>query len=69
MGGRNCLSRTWRSEVQQEEYTRKQETALNQLAEMGFADRNKKLLEQSRNDVAAVVERLSQDASAAQRRS
>jgi len=65
------LSRTWRSEVQQEEYTRKQETALNQLAEMGFADRsgNKKLLEQSRNDVAAVVERLSQDASAAQRRS
>ena len=55
---------------EQEEYTRKQETALNQLAEMGFTDRsgNKKLLEQSRNDVAAVVERLSQDASAAQRR-
>ena len=53
----------------QEEDERKQEAALNQLAEMGFTDRsgNKKLLEQSRNDVAAVIDRLSQGASTAQR--
>ena len=54
---------------QEEEDERKQEAALNQLAEMGFTDRsgNKKLLEQSRNDVATVVDRLFQDASTAQR--
>ena len=53
----------------QEEDERKQEAALNQLAEMGFTDRsgNKKLLEQSRNDVAVVIDRLSQGASTAQR--
>jgi hypothetical protein len=53
---------------EQEEYTRKQETALNQLAEMGFTDRsrNEELLKQSRNDVAKVIDRLSQEASAAQ---
>ncbi len=47
-----------------------QEAALNQLAEMGFTDRNgnKKLLEQLRNDVAKVVDLLSQEASTDQRR-
>jgi serine/threonine protein kinase len=47
-----------------------QEAALNQLAEMGFTDRNgnKKLLEQPRNDVATVVDLLSQEASTDQRR-
>jgi hypothetical protein len=55
---------------QQEEDKRKQEDALNQLAEMGFTDRNgnKKLLEQSPNDVATVVDLLSQEASTDQRR-
>jgi ribonucleotide reductase alpha subunit len=55
---------------QQEEDKHKQETALNQLAEMGLTDRNgnKKLLEQSRNDVATVVDLLSQEASTDQRR-
>ena len=54
---------------QEEEDERKQEAALNQLAEMGFTDRsgNKKLLAASRNDVAAVVDRLSQGASTAQK--
>jgi hypothetical protein len=52
------------------ERSAEQEAALNQLAEMGFTDRNgnKKLLEQSRNDVAIVVDLLSQEASTNQRR-
>ena len=47
-----------------EEQKCKREEALRKLAEMGFTDksRNEVLLEQSHNDVAAVVDRLSQDA-------
>jgi hypothetical protein len=55
---------------QQEEDKRKQEAALIHLAEMGFTDRNgnKTLLEQSRNDVATVVDLLSRAASTDKRR-
>jgi len=53
-----------KDERKQEEQKRKREEALRKLAEMGFSDksRNEVLLEQTHNDVAAVVDRLTQDA-------
>ena len=61
------LQKARRAQLLQEERVqedeRKQEAALNQLAEMGFTDRsgNKKLLAASRNDVAAVVDAVAPD--------